>query len=423
MKSLINKTLDLFSSLKLTILLFIIMLFYLAISTFIPQESENLIDLSRSKPAVSLILKSLGLFNPYHNLLIILILLLFTFNLVACTLSRLPPILKRISKNRDPSYFNIDSLIKIGITATDDKHKDILEKIQRHLRNKFSRHHINGEDYLIFKRGIYSPLNFIVVHLSILIIVAGISVSSAMGYKGFIRLSEGRYEEFFNREITKGNYVREALPFKMRLNKFENITISNGMSVDYISDITILGEGETNIKIRVNEPFEYKGMLFVQSSYERDIEGAEFTIEFESRDKERERVRVSAGEDFTAFGRSFRIADFYENVHNMGPAIKLISDDDIIFALRDRPEVQREDLGLNIYLKDLRIPYSSILRVSYDPGTGIVFFGSVVFILSLLLVLFYRFDIVVIRLSKNAEVYCSPRIKETLNSIINNREV
>lgn len=423
MKSLINKTFDLFSSLKLTILLFVITLFYLAISTFIPQESGNLMGLSRSNPAIFLILKSLGLFNPYHNFLIIFILFLFTFNLIACTLSRLPSISKRISKNRDPFYFNIDNLIKTDITTIHNNQKDILEKIQRHFRNKFSRHHIDGEDYLIFKRGIYSPLNFIIVHLSILIIVAGISVSSVMGYEGFIRLSEGRYEEFFNRKITRGNYIRESLPFKMKLNKFENITISNGMSVDYISDITIWGEEEANIKIRVNEPFEYKGILFVQSSYERDIEGAEFVIEFESRDKKRERVRLSAGEDFTVFERSFRIADFYENVHNMGPAIKLINDDNVIFVLRDRPEVQREDLGLNIYLKDLRIPYSSVLHISYDPGTGIVFFGSVIFILSLLLVLFYRFDTIIIKLSKNVEIYCSSRIKETVTYIIDNREV
>lgn len=404
MKKLINKTFEIFSSLKFTIALLIIILIYLAVSTFIPQETEYLKFLSTNKPILFTLLKITGLLNPYHNFVVVFWLYLFTLNLIACTINRLPAILERLKRNIDPDYLPIDSLIKADVEINSESN-NILEKIRRLYRDRVEEKEINCNKFLIIKKGKYASLNFLLVHLSILIIIIGISITSISGYEGFIRLTEGKTENLFYREVLKGNYIKMPLPFEIRLNKFSNVTLESGLSVDYISDVTVIdNEREFNTLIRVNEPLKYRGLLFVQSSYEQNLESAEFNLQIERSDEKKE-ITLKLGEEITIWEKKFFISDYFENVHNMGAAIKIKYGDDIIIALANKPEIQNEESDIRVYIKGIKIPYNSILRITSDYGTPLVFLGSTLFLLSLLLVIFYRFTLIAIRYGENKGIY------------------
>ncbi|MCX7959165.1 MAG: cytochrome c biogenesis protein ResB [Deltaproteobacteria bacterium] len=412
MSKLIEIIFDIFSSLRLTVVLLLIILIYLSISTFIPQDSAYFKYIADNRALLFQILKITGLTNPYHSFFLVLWLFLFTLNLIACTLNRLTAILEKLKRNLNPLYLPTDSMTK-SITDFDITDSTRLTEI---LKNKgYTPIKKDGSDYLILKRGLYSPLNFLFVHLSVLIIITGITVSSLMGYEGFIKITEGRQENLFYREVIRGNYIKIPLPFSLRLNSFSNITISSGQSVDYISDITIFdGKSESGYKIRVNEPLEYKGILFVQSSYEANTEEAVFTIRINDTEGKISEIKKLRLRDETEFlGKKLRITDYFENVHNMGEALKVLYGDSVIIILKNKPEIQNENSGIQIYIEEIKIPYDSILRITYDPGTTAVFAGSILFLISLLLLIFYRFRMIAVKPGNKTEIYFSGKNAES----------
>jgi len=413
-KSLINKTFEIFSSLKLTAILLIIILLYLAVSTFAPQDANSIKYISENNPVIFLLLQITGLINPYHNFSLVFWLYLFTLNLIACTINRIPSLSERLKRNTKKGYFNINGMIKEDIILKNTEHN--FNQITVILKGGHTVEDRNGIRFLILKKGLYSPLNFLLVHLSIIIIIAGIAISALFGYEGFIRISEGQKESFFFKEVMRGNYIKVPLGFEMTLNKFENITTSEGQSVDYISHITITdGESGIDKKVRVNEPLKYRDMMFVQSSYEMDIENARFRIEIEEQNGDNKISQdCKIGDTIEFKEKKFRILSFYEDVHGMGPAIKIQMDDNIIFALKDRPEIQNEESGFYIYLKEIEIPYASILKITHDNGTQIVFAGSFIFLLSLLLIIFYRFSMIVVRFGDIIEIYYTGRKPDSI---------
>lgn len=414
MKNLINKTFEIFSSLKLTAFLLMTVLVYLAVSTFVPQDANSIKYISENNRILFTLLQLTGLVNPYHNFWLVFWLYLFTFNLIACTINRIPSLSERLKRNANENYFNIDSMLKEDMVLRNTE--DNIKQITNILKGKYALVNKDDTRFLIFKKGVYSPLNFLLVHLSIIIIIAGIAISALFGYEGFIRITERERESFFYKEVIRGNYIKVPLGFELALNKFENITTTEGQSIEYISEISIIdGKEIIQRKIRVNEPFEYRDMLFVQSSYEMNTENVRFKVEIEEQKGNNKITKdCSIGDTIEFNDRTFKIVDFYEDVHGMGPAIKIQSNDDIMFSLRDKPEIQKEESGINIYLKEVDIPYTSILKITYDNGTQIVFIGSVLFIISLLLIISYRFSMIVFKCGEVIEVFYAGRKPESI---------
>lgn len=414
MKRVINITFEIFSSLRLTIVLLIIILLYLSISTFLPDDTSYYKSLSEYNSILFFLLKITGLTNPYHSFFIAIWLFIFTFNLIACTLNRLPSITERLKRNLQPSYIQIESMVKYDCNLPSIRHEDILRSLISG-GYKFSDIEKDGVKYITIKKGLYAPLNFLFVHISILIIIAGITISVLFGYEGFIRLSENRSEHLFYREIMNKNYIKVPLNFKLRLNNFSNITIPSGQSVDYISDITIIENGrEINTKIKVNEPLKHKGIVFAQSSYELNYEDAVFTLKISDITNGLTEIKkIGLRDEIEFMGKRLKITDFFENVHNMGPAIKILYDNVPIIAVKNKPEIQNEESGIRVYIEDIKIPYDSILKITYDPGTEVVFLGSFLFLFALILSIFYRFRAIAIKMGENIEIYYTGKNIET----------
>ena len=85
---------DMFSSVKLTLFLLIILAITSIFGTLIPQQESAMAFAQKLNPAVSRLLSSLQLFDMYHSMWFRVIIGLLTLNLIVCSINRFPATLR-----------------------------------------------------------------------------------------------------------------------------------------------------------------------------------------------------------------------------------------------------------------------------------------------------------------------------------------
>lgn len=111
----------------------------------------------------------------------------------------------------------------------------------------------------------------LLLHLSLVVILAGALLTHITSVKGMIHLRTG--------ELTKIYYTQEErkeLPFAVRLNKFE-ITYHAGTHApaDYRSAVTVIdGKEHIDSNISMNNILSYRSYRFYQASYDEDGNGS-----------------------------------------------------------------------------------------------------------------------------------------------------
>jgi len=98
-----------------------------------------------------------------------------------------------------------------------------------------------------------SPL----MHIGLLILVAGMVMAQFTGFGDNATLAAGE------------SYTREDIDFEVRLDSFEVIYDEDYNITDYISTVTVIEDGKEVLtrEITVNNPLEYEGVKFYQSTY------------------------------------------------------------------------------------------------------------------------------------------------------------
>jgi ABC-type transport system involved in cytochrome c biogenesis permease subunit len=137
--------------------------------------------------------------------------------------------------------------------------------------------------YYIIKTELYKKLPVFVLHLSLLIILAGAMITRFNGKTGAIHLREGVEVRAFACEELNGKL---QLPFTMELKEFRvehypgTSSPSNYMSVVKVTDNQ---SGETFEKeISMNNILKYKGYRFYQSSFDEDMKGSLLSVNRDS---------------------------------------------------------------------------------------------------------------------------------------------
>ena len=147
------------SSLKLTIPLLIVLAALSVIGTFVTQNATEAEYLQRYSKEVYYIFKVLGIFNIYHSLWFIGVLILLVINLIACSWKRLPGVWQQVRK------------AKSG----------------------------------------YARLGTYLTHLSVLLILIGGLIGALWGFKGYVQILEGETVEEMG-EILRVSYSCWILP-------------------------------------------------------------------------------------------------------------------------------------------------------------------------------------------------------------------
>lgn len=398
---------DFFCSLKLTMFLLISLAVTSIIGTVIPQGTpppEYVAQISANKLQLY---KTLGFFDMYHSWWFILLLYLLTVNLVACSIKRLPHILKMITDPATTLSHGLEqSLANVASIKTTDKPEALKEKITSFLKNEFGQPVVNEVDgawHFFAQKAPWCRLAVYIVHLSVIVIFIGAMIGSLFGYKGYVNITEG--ETISKIGLRSGE--EQDLGFAVRCEQFSVSLYPNGAPKEFKSILTVLENGTpvpdyTNVRVIVNDPLQYKGITFYQSSY-----GDAGTHFFTMTDKEGKNpipVAVSGmGSVVMTDGTSMRVSQATDDVSAFapglsGPAAQVevhspsgATDSFVVYA--NHPELNEayaRDHGTKqvIHYKGAQKKMFTGLQVAKDPGVWVVWVGCFLMVIGVYVAFF-----------------------------------
>lgn len=208
----------------------------------------------------------LGLDHVYRTWWFLSILILFGSSLTACTFTRQLPTLKaarRWNYHDRPQQFKNLALSAEIKEASIDSLKTFLEK---------RRYRVFQEgEKLYARRGIAGRIGPIVVHASMLIILAGSIVGSMTGFIAQEMVPSGHVFGIKN-VIDAGPFSKSQLPedWAVRVNRFWIDYTPQGGIDQFYSDLSVVdkkGTERDRQTIHVNKPLRYGGVTFYQADW------------------------------------------------------------------------------------------------------------------------------------------------------------
>ncbi|MBM3293233.1 MAG: cytochrome c biogenesis protein ResB [Candidatus Aminicenantes bacterium] len=260
-----------FSSVKLAIALLIILTAASILGTLIPQ-GRSAAEYAARYGGLAGILVRFQFTDLYHSLWFIALLGFFGLNTAVCTLTRLSPKLRRARRPQvaaDPKSLAArnpkDRFRRSeGLPAVRTEAEEALRAAGYRVRSEKAETRVS---ILGRKRiaGIFGPD---VVHLGLLVLLAGGIVSGLGGFKTQIVLREGETAP-----------VPKAA-FEIRLDKFTTEYYPDGSVKDWTSAVTVLEDNAPlrTADIEVNHPLSHGGFNFYQMSYGFDWETASVEV-------------------------------------------------------------------------------------------------------------------------------------------------
>jgi len=379
-----NPVLNLFSSVKLAVTLFIVLAVTSIVGTLIPQGENLQFYLEHYGPNFFSIIQSLSLYDTYHSWWYVSLLVLFSLNLLVCISRRLPYVLEFM--RRDSLDVTEDRLLRIPLKASwtlnpglDEEKKGTLLKTFLRLAGRRKRERIleDGSKVYLVEKGKWSYWGFYGLHFSLLIIFVGTIVGNIFGFGGNIMLTEGDSTDHI---YAKGNTLI-PLGFTVRCNKFEVKFYDNGAPKLFKSDLTIIDGGKEILRkeVLVNSPLTYKGVRFYQASYQA-IPAVRMVLIPPNGKKRRfaflaYRKIFVPGEDL-----ELGVMQYLPNIHGV-PAVRLWvadskGDSQVIWLLKGRTEKFRLDNTIyKVVLDNIQNRYMTGLQVKKDPGVPLIYLG------------------------------------------------
>lgn len=208
----------------------------------------------------------LGLDHVYGTWWFLSILILFGSSLTACTFTRQFPALKvarRWQYYDKPSQFE-----KLALSAQlESSTPDDLEALLQQQRYRVFRE----GDSLYARKGIIGKIGPIIVHASMLIILAGAIVGQMTGFVAQEMIPSGETFEIDN-IINAGPLAAPEITqdWSVRVNRFWIDYTTEGAIDQFYSDLSVLdseGEEVEHKTIYVNEPLRYRGVTLYQADW------------------------------------------------------------------------------------------------------------------------------------------------------------
>ena len=271
MKQLQKKTLQLLTDLKFAISLFFLISFYGVCGSILEQERPAqyyIENYSVDKPFLNFLTSdlifNLGLDHIFSTWWFYILLIIFSLSLITCSFTRQLPI------------FLFSRGVRFFYTSNIPKTFQIF-KSTKNINNSFLTNLLLDKNYLtIQKQGVlysykgligrFAPL---LVHLSLIIILAGTMIASLSSFSAQELIPKSELFVIQN-TIRKGtfsqfpNYSIRVNDFWITYNEEENIK-------QYFSNVSILnlnGTEQLNQTISVNKPLQYKGLTIYQTDWD-----------------------------------------------------------------------------------------------------------------------------------------------------------
>ena len=418
-QSFMDKVWDLFTSLKLAITVLIILAVASIFGTVIEQNQPMEKYRQVYTDASFRILEALNLFDMYHAWWFLLLLMFFTVNLSCCTIDRLPRVVKvvrnpktTLDEGLEKSMGLVDRWKKKGsLDSWADKYSEVMRKTVRKplVTRDGETVHMYSESGIVSRFGVY------VTHLSIVIIFIGAIVGNVFGYKGYVNIPEG---EAIRQVPTRGGTRPVDLDFVVRCNKF-SLTFYNDkfgnptqQPKEYASDLSIFENGKEVLrkKIVVNDPLQYKGVWFYQSSYGPTGSATAMVQAQDPAGGPPMSLSLAPGQkvDLPAYGAITGV-DYQPNFQGSGPALLVVLEKEgkppvEAWLPQGRPDFDRKRNDRYTFsFGGLNQGFYTGLQVARDPGVNIVWVGCTLMVIGIIIAFFMSHQRLWVRLSPSAD--------------------
>lgn len=418
-----------FSSMKLTLALLIILAITSIFGTLIPQQQEAVRFAQGLSPGLLRFFELLGLFDLYHSLWFRAIIGLLTLNLVICSVNRLPTTLKLYrAPSRPDSSKPFENLPSERRFLAEGGIEDVGNRVADFLRKRYRGVVIKGtaeKDFLYAERGRYSYFGVYLVHFSILLILMGGIIGSLFGFDAYVNILEG---DTVDSIVLRKDMTTMKLGFSVHCEEFSVEYYDNGSPKEFRSDLGFLIEGKLAKKgsLLMNRPITFGGITFYQSSYGSIPGKVHLRIQKKGSDLGESIIKVETGEIFSLPGSEsqIQVVDAVSNLNEMmGPAalisVKLKEGEEIRFWVfqdierlrKQYPEAMLQAPRMNpssfkpytFFLQDLESRSYTGLQANKDPGVSLVWLGCFVMVAGFFMTFFTSHRKIWVRISKSKE--------------------
>ncbi|MBI5756718.1 MAG: cytochrome c biogenesis protein ResB [Nitrospirae bacterium] len=369
----------------------------------------------------------LRLTDVYHNWWFSLLLALLAINLAVCLSKRLPYIWRAYSAVDCDFTHNLVENFKhhtvIQFQGNIEEAKRKVEDILKGRKYKLWFENNPQNISILAAKGAIGRLGSPISHISIFLILIGAVLSSAVGFRSFYPFFEG--EPVY---IQEGN-------FSVVMDKFWIDYYENGGIKDYFSNLSVIDNGKmvTTKTIQVNDPLQYKGVWFYQSSYGTAWDRLD-KVYIRITDKKSGKVVADETLDFRkekgVAGTDLRLTAsnfvshfafdsqtkqiFAKSAEHENPAVqleineggKLIATPWIFYKYPNMFPIEKSKY--NFVLAGYTAPQYSGLQIAKDPGVNLVWAGSILLMVGLFVSFFIfhrRFWIKIEPSEKNTLIY------------------
>ncbi len=356
----------------------------------------------------------INLFDMYHSWWFLALLVLFTVNLTCCTIDRFPKVLKVVRNPRT----KLDEGLEKSVSLSDrwKKKGTVSEWAPRYaeaLASAFSKPRVtegDGEVHLYAETGVASRFGVYVTHLSIIIIFIGAIVGNVAGFKGYVNIPEG---ESVSSVAVRGGSRMQDLGFTLRCNSFRVDTYPNGQPKAYVSDLSVIEGGREVLRkkdVVVNDPLQYKGIWFYQSSY-GDAGGTTARVAARRSDgTPAGSLSLPPNEPFFIEGYgSIRGVNYDRNFQGNGPALQVVVEKpgkpaENFWIVQGRPDLDRQRKDSMVFsFGGLNTKMFTGLQVARDPGVNIVWVGCTLMVIGIIMAFFLSHQRVWLRLAQGPD--------------------
>jgi len=410
---------DFFASLKLAIFIMLVLgILSMLGSTYIKQNEPFEWYLDNFGYEVGIWIWKLWLNDVFHSWYYIAFIVLLAVNLIVCSIKRLPRVWKQaFSKER---IMKLDEKAEKHLKPITAKISDVDEVIKLLSRKGFKvfMEKDKGKVYIFAEKGRFSRLGVYITHIALLIIMAGALIDAIVGVRGSLIVAEGDTNDVM---LVGPEQKRYKLPFAVHLIDFriktygeENPKVDERFALaisSFESDIEIINSGSVVAKgtVKVNEPFNFGRYRLFQATYGILDGTSKMGVIVVDRKKAHEDPENAVIGTFEI--RSGQVVEFEDmlisidrvilNIHDpenrdeLAPGVVLkvlinrtsynvpvVYDPRLTATLYSHVE-QIKDFPYMFFMNGFEPLFFSGFEVSYNPGTPVIWFGSIILILGM----------------------------------------
>lgn len=399
---------DFFASIKVAIVIIAMITLTAILGTILPQESVV------PSPVPELYYNQTygwfgdfyyqsGLANMYTSWWFITLILLLAISLVVCSLERVIPLYKSLQRQEvKPALSRITrSPIYVGWTGkTQEKSDEIVSVLKK------KRYKIRQEGHAVFaEKGRFARYGAYVIHIGLLIMIAGAMSRLIPGwyYSGNIWIEEGE------------TVAIPTTDFYLRNNNFTVEFYNDGRPKMYQTDATVVKNGkdiETS-SIIVNKPLDYEGVKLFQANFLPPIIR---TLSVNLLDKQTQKAFGNFTINFKDIKESYQVGPYTVRIRDYYPDFQIDATGKPTTKTTDpnNPGFMMQVEGPNIkepqlqwYFPLFQMPFAQNtpfsfkatdgkfvettgIRVQKDRGIPIVYFGTAIVMLGLVMVFYFQ---------------------------------